>query len=151
MKKRNVQFYHDEYEVTCMLDDGEVYVFANATCEPIHQDYYSPKAGETLAYYKALKKYYHEYATRTKEKINELERLADYLFPPRFLSEEKTPKDTVFGVKMVKSRLDKEINALKEFRTECLSYEMAFTQKIIEWVIYKDNMFKKLRKKKEEE
>ncbi len=149
-KKKDIRFYHDEFETTCFLDDGEVYVVAVATCEPEHQDYYTDLSGENLAYYKALEKYYHEYATRTKEKIIELERLSNYLFPPRFLSEEKTPKDTVYGVKMVKYRLDKEINNLKELYTEYKEYELAMAGKITEWVIYKDNIFKKFRKKAEE-
>lgn len=149
-KKKDIRFYHDEFETTCFLDDGEVYVVAIATCEPEHQDYYTDLAGENLAYYKALEKYYHEYATKTKQKIDELERLADYLFPPKFFNDKKVPKDTIFGVEMVKVRLDKEINNLKELYTEYKEYELAMAGKITEWVIYKDNIFKKFRKKAEE-
>lgn len=147
MKQNNIKFYHDGFDTTCVINDGEVEVKAVAHCEPIHQEFHSPLSGENLAYYKALEKYYHKYATITKEKIDELLRLKEYLFPQKFFNEKKVPKDTIYGVNMVRDRLDKEIMNLKELFTEYKEYELAFAEKIIEWVIYKDNLFKKIKQK----
>ena len=150
MKQNNIQFLHDDFDTTCIINDGEVEVKATAHCEPEHQKFHTNLAGENLAYYKALEKYYHKYATITKEKIDELLRLQNYLFPQKFFNEKKVPKDTIYGVNMVRDRLDKEIMALKELFSEYKGYELAFAMKITEWVIYKDNLFKKFRKKAEE-
>ena len=147
MKQDNIQFIHNGFDTTCIINDGEVEVKATACCEPEHYEFWTSLAGENLAYYKALEKYYHKYATMTKDKIDELLRLENYLFPSKFTNEKKVPKDTIYGVNMVRDRLDKEIIALKDLFTEYKEYELSFAMKIKEWVIYKDNFFKKVKAK----
>lgn len=147
MKNKNIQFFHNGFDTTCVINDGEIKVKALAHCEPEHEEFHTDLAGENLAYYKALEKYYHKYAIMTKEKIDELLRLKDYLFPQKFFNEKKVPKDTIYGVTMVRDRLDKEIESLKELFTEYKEYELAFAEKIIEWIIFKDKLFKKIKEK----
>lgn len=148
MKKKRVQFIHDEFDTTCFIDDGHVFISAVAHCEDKDKDYWTNLGGEILSHYKALEKYYHIYCVELNKKIEQLENLSEYLFPKKFFNKNKVSKDTIFGVNMVKARLDKKIQQLKDQYTEYREYELAMGMKVMEYVLNKNHLFEKLRERK---
>ena len=111
--KSNTEFHHFPDEVICTYQKGETRTCGSSKCHPDDEKYKNKMTGETIAYYRAIEKYYKSKLVALNKEIKMTKNIYTYVFPSKLVGQ---------GVDIVKYRFD---NYIKMKEKEKESYKNA--------------------------